>query len=91
MCLQAVDKVVRWGELESEEEESEEEEEEEEEEVSPTLQFDVHVGGVRVGCACQRCIVVVWCAVIDLVWVQAGDPRFICCLATNAAGGRGEG
>ena len=29
--LQAVDKVVRWGELESEEEESEEEEEEEEE------------------------------------------------------------
>ena len=31
--MQAVDKVVRWGELESEEEESEEEEEEEEEEV----------------------------------------------------------
>jgi len=28
--LQVVDKVVRWGELESEEEESEEEEEEEE-------------------------------------------------------------
>ena len=30
-CPQAVDKVVRWGELESEEEESDEEEEEEEE------------------------------------------------------------
>ena len=28
-CLQAVDKVVRWGDLESEDEESEEEEEEE--------------------------------------------------------------